>query len=215
MTEISAIDEVPFPLAVALRATGGPERRTEIVVLGSGREVRNARWADSRRRWDAGSGIRSLDDLAEVLAFFEARRGRLHGFLYRDPLDDRSCPPSRAVGPLDQTLAIADGVTATFALIKTYGTTRPWTRAITRPGRDTVRVAVAGVEKTRGVDFTVSETGGLITFAPGHLPPSGAAVTAGFHFLVPARFDTDEIRVDMTAFLAGEIPTIPLVEIRP
>jgi uncharacterized protein (TIGR02217 family) len=63
MTETLALDEVVFPLAVSLRAAGGPERRTEIVVLGSGREVRNARWADSRRRWDAGSGIRSLDDL--------------------------------------------------------------------------------------------------------------------------------------------------------
>ena len=37
-------------------------------------------WAHSRRRYDAGLGVRSLDDLAEVLAFFEARHGRLTGF---------------------------------------------------------------------------------------------------------------------------------------
>ncbi|NLH81857.1 MAG: DUF2460 domain-containing protein, partial [Phyllobacteriaceae bacterium] len=90
MTETVVVDAVEFPLAVALRATGETRRKTEIVVLGSGREVRNARWADSRRHWDAGSGIRSLDDLDAVVAFFEARRGRLHGFLFRDPLDDRS-----------------------------------------------------------------------------------------------------------------------------
>jgi uncharacterized protein (TIGR02217 family) len=212
----AAMDEVLFPLDVALRATGGPERRTEIVVLGSGREVRNVRWADSRRRYDAGSGIRSLDDLSEVLAFFEARRGRLHGFLYRDPVDDRSSPPSREVSPLDQPIGTGDGATASFALVKAYGgATRPWTRDILRPRVDTVRVAVAGVEKTRGTHFDVAAIGGAITFAAGAIPPAGSAVTAGFRFLVPVRFDADEIRVDMSAFMAGEIPTIPLVEIRP
>ena len=216
MTDTTDIDEVEFPLEVALRATGGPERRTEIVVLGSGREVRNARWADSRRRWDAGSGIRSLDDLAEVIAFFEARRGRLHGFLWRDPLDDRSCAPSSQPTALDQAIGTGTGSATTFQLIKTYGgPTRPWTRTIVRPLVETVRVAVAGVEKTRGTHFTVAATGGLVTFLPGAVPAAGAAVTAGWRYRVPVRFDTDEIRVDLTAFLAGEIPTIPLVELRP
>ncbi len=215
MSETSGFDEVVFPLAVSLRAAGGPERRTEIVVLGSGREVRNARWADSRRRWDAGSGIRSLDDLHEVLSFFEARRGRLHGFLWRDPLDDRSSPPSREPSPTDQTLGTGDGVTAAFALVKHYASGgRDWVRSIVRPVAGSVRVAVDGVEKSAGADFAVSADG-VVTFAPLAVPPPGAIVGAGFRFLVPVRFDTDEIRVDLTAFAAGEIPTIPLVEIRP
>lgn len=214
MTDAVIVDAVEFPLAVALRATGGPERRTEIVALGSGREVRNARWADSRRRWDAGSGVLSLDDLQAVVAFFEARRGRLHGFLFRDPLDDRSGPPGAPPTPLDQPLATGDGATARFPLVKTYGgPLRPWTRPITRPIVDTVRIAVDGEEKTREVDFTVSGTDGGVTFLAGEIPPLGAAVTAGFRFRVPARFDTDEIRVDLTAFLAGAIPTIPIVEL--
>ena len=213
-SQLAAFDEVLFPLDVALRAAGGPERRTEIVVLGSGREVRNARWADSRRRYDAGSGIRSLDDLHAVLAFFEARRGRLHGFLYRDAVDDRSCVPSREPGPLDQPIGVGDGVTRTFQLTKTYGApVRPWTRDILRARSESVRLAIAGVEKTAGADFAVAAIGGLVTFAVA--PPIGAAITAGFRFHVPVRFDTDEIRIDMTAFLAGEIPSIPLVEIRP
>ena len=215
MTETVVVDAVEFPLAVALRATGETRRKTEIVVLGSGREVRNARWADSRRHWDAGSGIRSLDDLDAVVAFFEARRGRLHGFLFRDPLDDRSGPPSAPPTPLDQSLGTGDGTTARFQLAKTYGgALRPWIRTVTRPRVETVRVAVAGVEKTRGVDFAVSAEDGGVTFAAGAIPPAGASVTAGFRFLVPARFDTDEIRIDLTAFLAGEIPTIPIVELK-
>lgn len=216
MSDTVGFDEVVFPLEVALRAAGGPQRRTEIVVLGSGREVRNARWADSRRHYDAGSGIRSLDDLAVVLAFFEARCGRLHGFLYRDPVDDRSCAPSRSPGPADQTIATGDGATAGFALVKRYASGgREWVRTILRPVAGSVRVAVAGHEKVAGVDFTVSATTGLVTFAPTAIPASGAAITAGFRFLVPVRFDADEIRIDLTAFVAGEIPSIPLVEIRP
>ncbi len=208
----SSFDDVLFPLEVALRAAGGPERRTEIVVLGSGREVRNARWADSRRRYDAGSGIRSLDDLQAVLSFFEARRGRLHGFLYRDPVDDRSCAPSREPGPLDQRIGTGDGVTTVFALRKTYGApVRPWEREICHPRRESVRLAVAGVEEPTGVGFTVAATGGHVTFA--RAPAAGAEITAGFRFCVPVRFDTDEIRIDLTAFFAGEIPSIPLVEI--
>jgi uncharacterized protein (TIGR02217 family) len=215
MSVTSLIDPVLFPLEVALQSTGGPQRRTEIVALGSGAEVRNARWADSRRQWDAGSGVHSLDDLDRVIAFFEARRGRLHGFLYRDPLDHRSSIPSRAPGPFDQPLGVGDGETADFALAKTYGdAVRSWRRAIAWPVAGSVRVAVGGVEKTAGTDWSLSASGGLVTFAAAAVPPAGAAVTAGFEFLVPVRFDTDEIRIDLTAFLAGEIPTIPLVEIR-
>lgn len=215
MSETVAFDEVVFPLQVALRAAGGPQRRTEIVVLGSGREVRNARWADSRRRWDAGSGIRSLDDLHAVLSFFEARRGRLHAFLWRDPIDDRSCAPSREPSPTDQAIAVGDGATAAFPLVKRYASGgREWVRPIVRPVAGSVRVAVDGVEKAAGADFVVSADG-VVAFPPGAAPAVGAAITAGFRFLVPVRFDTDEIRVDMTAFVAGEIPSIPLVEIRP
>ena len=71
--------DIRFPTSVSHGAQGGPERRTDIVVLGSGHEQRNARWADSRRSWNAGYGVRSLDDLHAVIAFFEERRGRLHG----------------------------------------------------------------------------------------------------------------------------------------
>jgi uncharacterized protein (TIGR02217 family) len=78
--------EVLFPLDVSLKSRGGPQRRTEVVVTGSGREERNARWAHARRRYDAGYGVKSLADLQAVIAFFEERRGRLTGFRWRDRL---------------------------------------------------------------------------------------------------------------------------------
>src|SRR5919199_5222676 len=96
--------EVRFPLDVSLGSRGGPVRRTDIVALASGREHRNSRWAHSRRRYDAGLGIRTVDALHAVIAFFEERRGRLHGFRFRDRTDWRSGPPSALPTPFDQTI---------------------------------------------------------------------------------------------------------------
>ena len=207
--------EVLFPLDVALRGSGGPVRLTEIVTLASGREHRNSRWADSRRRYDAGFGIRSLDALHAVLSFFEERRGRLYGFRYRDRVDFRSGPPGRAIGPGDQPLGLGDGQRNVFALAKTYGGgASAYRRAIAKPVAGSVRVAVAGRE-VPAADFACDPATGLVTFAGRAVPASGAAVTAGFAFDVPVRFDTDDLTVNFEAFAAGEIPKVPLVEIVP
>ncbi|GEP09597.1 DUF2460 domain-containing protein [Methylobacterium gnaphalii] len=207
--------EVCFPLDVALRGSGGPSQLTEIVALASGREHRNSRWADSRRRYDAGLGIRTLDALHAVLAFFEERRGRLYGFRYRDRVDWRSGPPSRAPAPTDQPIATGDGSTAAFALAKTYGNgPAPYRRAITKPVAGSVRVAVNGIELPSNA-FACDVTTGLVTFAAPAVPAPGAAITAGYAFDVPVRFDTDDLVIDLAAFTAGEIPKVPLVEIVP
>lgn len=210
-----AFHEVRFPLEVALGASGGPERVTEVVTLASGGEERNSRWADSRRRYNAGYGIRGLDDLNAVIAFFEERRGRFHGFRFRDRADWKSCPPQQTPGPEDQVIGTGDGETAAFQLAKTYGADHaPWKRIIAKPVSGSVRVAVDGVEQAAGTDFTADATAGMVSFAPGSAPADGATVTAGFEFDVPVRFDTDFLEVNLAAFAAGEIPAIPLVEIR-
>jgi uncharacterized protein (TIGR02217 family) len=204
--------EIRFPLDVSLGSRGGPVRRTDIVTLASGREHRNARWARSRRRYDAGLGIRNLDALHAVIAFFEERRGRLHGFRFRDRTDCRSGPPTQPPGPADQAIGTGDGVTKAFQLAKTYGGAHaPYRREIAKPVGGTVRVAVAGVEQAIGPAFTCDPTTGLVTFAAP--PPPGAAVTAGFEFDVPVRFDTDELDIDLSAFEAGEVPRVPLIEV--
>ena len=212
----AAFHEVLFPLDIALRSAGGPERKTDVVALGSGREERNARWAHSRRRFDAGYGVKSLEALASVVAFFEERRGRLYGFRWRDRLDHASCVPGGSVTPFDQTIGTGDGAATTFLLRKTYGSAHaPYGRPIVKPVDGTVRVAVAGVEQTAGVGFRCDPTTGVVSFLAGHLPPAGATVTAGFNFDVPVRFDTDYLEINHAAFAAGQIPHIPLVEIKP
>lgn len=207
--------ETRFPTAISRNGQGGPERRTDVVVLGSGHEERNARWADSRRAYNAGYGVKSLDDLNAVVAFFEERRGRLTGFRWRDPADWKSCAPSATPSALDQAIGTGDGATATFQLVKTYGSSfAPYTRAITKPVAGTVRVAVAGVEQAAGTAFTADTTTGRVTFLAGHIPPSGAAINAGFEFDVPVRFDTDKLEINLQGFAHGAIPSIPIVEIR-
>ena len=105
--------EILFPLDIALKSAGGPERRTEIVAFGSGREQRNARWANSRRRYDAGYGVKTLAELQAVIAFYEERRGQLYGFRWRDRLDQASASPGAAISPLDQTIGTGDAVPGT------------------------------------------------------------------------------------------------------
>lgn len=207
--------EVRFPLDVARGARGGPERQTQIVTLASGREVRNSRWAHSRRRYDAGIGVRGLDALAAVVSFFEERRGRLYGFRWRDRLDWKSCPPSQEPAATDQVIGVGDGAAATFQLCKAYGSgPSAYSRTIGKPCDGTVLIALDGVAQA-AESFTCDSTTGRVTFAPGSIPPPAAVISTGFAFDVPVRFDTDAIEVDLSAFEAGEIPRIPVVEIIP
>ncbi len=212
---MTGFHEVRFPLDISIHGRGGPERLTDIVTTGAGREQRNARWALSRRRFDAGYGVKSLAALSVVVAFFEERRGRLYGFRWRDRADYKSCAPSQNPAPGDQLIGMGDGATASFRLAKTYGANfAPYRRDICKPVRESLRLGVDGVEKKAGTDFDLDDTTGLVTFRPGCVPSAGASVTAGFLFDVPVRFDTDYLEIDFAAFEAGEIPKIPLVEIR-
>lgn len=206
-----AFHDVRFPDNISRGARGGPERRTQIVELASGDEERNASWADSRRRYDVAYGIRRADDLAAIVAFFEARNGRLHGFRFKDWGDHKSCLPSGTPSPLDQPIGTGDGATTAFQLVKRYASgAQSWMRAITNPVAGTVRIALNGTPQASG--WSVSTTAGLVTFATA--PAAGVAITAGFEFDVPVRFDTDVLDVTLDLERLGSITTIPLLEIR-
>lgn len=207
--------EVRFPTAISMAASGGPERRTEIVVLGSGHEERNSRWADSRRRYDAGYGIKTLDELHTVIAFYEERRGALYGFRWKDVSDWKSCAPLATPAPDDQVIGTGDGATVSFQLAKQYGAGfAPWRREIRKPVAGTVQLAVDGVSRRVGTDATVDAATGIVVFAAHAVPALGASVTAGFEFDVPVRFDGDRLEINVMGFRHGAIPSIPIVEVR-
>lgn len=205
--------EVRFPTDLSFGALGGPERRTDVVELTSGHEERNSPWAHSRRRYDAGLGLRRLDDIEKLLGFFEARSGQLHGFRWKDWADFKSCKPSATVAATDQVIGTGDGATTQFSLAKTYVSgSVSYTRPISKPVDGTVVVAVAGVELTQGADFDVDLVTGAVTLTVA--PATGAEVTAGFEFDVPVRFDTDRVHVSIATFQAGQAPDVPVVEVR-
>ena len=191
---------IRFPLDISLASRGGPERATDVVTLASGREERNSRWAQSRRRYNAGYGVKSRADMAAVLAFFEERRGRFHSFLWRDGLDHAAT---------DEAIGTGDGETVSFQLVKRYGASfDPYLRPISKPVSGTVVVKVDGVV----TDVATDPLTGIVTLA--EPPAEEAAVTASFEFDVPVRFDTDRLDIELSSFDAAEAPGIPLIEVR-
>jgi uncharacterized protein (TIGR02217 family) len=206
-----AFHETRFPDNISRGARGGPERRTQIVELASGDEERNASWADSRRRYDVAYGIRKADDLAAVIAFFEARGGRLYGFRFKDWSDYKSALPSVAISRTDQSLGTGTGAATQFQLVKRYTSgAQTWTRTITKPVAGTLLVALNGVAQPSG--WTVDTATGIITFTVA--PGIGIAVTAGFEFDVPVRFDSEAMDVTLDFERLGSITSIPLIEVR-
>ena len=205
--------EIRFPANLSFGSVGGPERRTEIVTLTNGYEERNTPWAHSRRHYDAGLGLRALDDIEALIAFFEARGGQLHGFRWKDWADFKSSAPSVAPSFRDQVIGIGDGVNRTFALRKAYasGAARYW-RPITKPVEGTVLAGIGDVELRPDVDFEVNLATGIITFA--EPPEIGGRVVTGFEFDVPVRFDSDTLDVTLDFERLGSITSIPLLEIR-
>jgi len=208
-----AFHEVRFPPNLSFGSVGGPERRTEIVTLSSGHEERNTPWAESRRRYDAGVGLRSLDDVADLIAFFEARSGQLHGFRWKDWADYRSGRALAVSAFDDQEIGIGDGTRTRFQLVKRYVSGgESHERLITKPVAGSVRLALAGEALTASIDFSVDPTTGMVDLAVP--PPEGGRLTAGFEFDVPVRFDTDSIQVSVASFRAGDVPRVPVIEIR-
>ena len=203
-----AFHEVSLPARLAFGSTGGVERKTDVTTLTSGYERRSTPWAMGRRRYLIGANLRSLADMAALTEFFEARRGRLYGFRFRDFADFQSCGPGGTPEASDQVIGSGDGTRRTFALTKAYGDLR---RPITKPVDGSVGVAVGG-RVLAASGFTVDAATGVVTL--GAAPGAGEPVSAGFVFDVPVRFDADRIEVTLETFGAGRMAAVPLIEVR-
>lgn len=194
---MEAFDDVRFPIALGREASVEPSFSTAVVTTANGMEQRNSDWADARLRFDAGPGVRGEAELAELVAFFRARRGAAVAFRFEDPLDHEAA---------EQLLGTGDGVRTEFALVKRYGSQE---RRITRPVAGTVRVFVAETERVSGWALAAK---GLVRFE--EPPVEGAEVRASYRFDVPVRFAEDRLSLSRATFEAGEITSVPLVEVR-
>jgi uncharacterized protein (TIGR02217 family) len=195
---VTGFHEVAFPQAIARGATGGPEYRTGVVEMRSGFEQRNSVWAAARARYNVGTGVRTREQMAEVISFFRARKGKAYGFRFRDWAD------FEAAGQAMQATAEP----LVFQLVKTYGdAVNPETRIIKKPVIGTVAITIGGITTTA---FSVDATTGLITFA---LAPAQTPV-ASFQFDVPVRFDTDSLDTRTEAYTIHQAQAIPIIEVR-
>jgi len=205
--------EVQFPANLSFGALGGPQRRVDVVTLANGFEERNTPWAHSRRVYDAGLGLRSLDDVEAVIAFYEARYGQMYGFRWKDWSDYKSAIPSAEIDRGDQQIALGDGITTQFQLIKTYRSGgHTYARPITKPVAGSVILAVEQDDKQELIDYTIDNTTGVITFFDA--PDPDTRVFAGYEFDVPVRFDSDSLLTNIASFHAGQVPDIPVREVR-
>jgi len=206
---VQAFDAVDFPLAIGREAMVATEFSTQIVSSPSGHEQRASEWVEARMRYDAGPGIRSEADVRLLADFFRARRGAARAFRFRDPFDSSSAANGRLPTAGDQMLGVGDGVRRQFALVKRYGAGEAeQVRRIRLPVEASVRVSVDGLETAA---FATTDAGEILLDAA---PAMGVTVRAGYLFDVPVRFAEDRLEASRATFLAGEVASVPLIEVR-
>lgn len=177
---------------------GGPEFRTRVVSLDSGRERRNAQWTRPRHRYTASYDRLRPEDYEVVRAAFYACMGQAYGFRYGDPFD---------FAAEDELVGLGDGTRVAFQLVKAY-TFGPasYTRTITKP-----RAGVVMKVNGSAVSATVNTATGIATLAA---PPAGAAVVRwSGEFDVPVRFASDFFPTSYDEFeaLSGSVDLLELL----
>ncbi|HNQ98402.1 MAG TPA: DUF2460 domain-containing protein [Trueperaceae bacterium] len=219
-----AFHEVRLPSDVERGAVGGPRFKTTVLQLASGFEQRNIDWEQVKGEWDISYGLMSLRDneldtyIHAVRDFFYARSGRAHGFRFKDWSDFEIGEPSDPLGG-HQLIGLGDGATTQFQVFKRYSSGGvSYDRVIKKLVSGTVSVLLDSVVQLAG--YSVDVNTGLVTFdvapaATGGSGPGGEVVVqVACEFDVPVRFDDDHLKITVQTAQAGQIPAIPLVEIR-
>jgi len=198
--------EYQFPAYVSEGSRGGPGFSTTVFTSQTGFEQRNSNWSLSRAQYDVSYGIRSKEDLDDVLDFFYVMRGRATGFRFKDWGDYQIAEGNIGTG---------DGSEDTFQIVKKYTvSSTTYTRTITKIVANSLVVKVNGMTKTVITDYTVDMNTGVIVFESGDIPAMGEEVTVTCEYDVPVRFDVDQLPISWEAFQIESADGIALVEIR-
>ena len=159
--------EIRFPVGITYGPIGGPTFLTDVLVVGSGDEQRNARWTAGRAEYTVDTVLMKPVPMNDLIAFFRIVLGRKFGFRLKDHTDFKSVLFTQPTSALDQVIGTGDDITKIFQLIKTYTfMSFSAVRTINKPVAGTVKLAVATVVQVEGVDFSVDLATGKITFLP-------------------------------------------------
>jgi uncharacterized protein (TIGR02217 family) len=130
-----------------------------------------------RARRDIGQYVFDLNfptltqtEMEEILAFYEARQGRAEAFYYKDHLNFAITAEAVGTGDNNETV---------FALDKQYIVA----------SSDTVKLD--GTPQTRGVDYTIDNDTGIITFATP--PGTGVVITTDYEYYWKMYFMSDRL----------------------
>ena len=198
--EIVGFHNVRFPEDISYGSSGGPGFNTSIIDLASGHEQRNINWSLARAKYDAQYGIKTREEMEQVLDFFYARRGRAYGFRFKDWMDFRIERQSIGVaGPTNvlQTYKRYEPLTAYF-----------YDRPILKIVPGTVSLWANGVPQASN---RVNTDTGIVNTAT----LSGQTIEIECEFDVPVRFDVDDINIAHDDWELMSWPSIPLIELRP
>jgi uncharacterized protein (TIGR02217 family) len=191
-----------------------PTFSTGIQQATSGREVRAAFW--SAPLWKLSLSYEFLYDdsqhvdqngfseLQQLMGFFLGRQGSFDSFLIDLVQLTRKAEDSTVSG---QPIGMGDGNTTGFQLVRNIG---GYLEQIQNPAGQSATVYVAGVKKTPGTDYTISN--GLVSFSSP--PASGAAITADFQWLWRVRFAQDEQEFGNFMYQLWECKKVDLISVR-
>lgn len=195
--------DIRLPENISFGATGGPSYQTDVVILASGFEQRNARWTDSRRKYDI-SYVKNEEELHELAAFFHAVKGKAYSFRFKDFQD------YKVVGGIIQ---LPDPSTNTGKLVKVYNSYGNLTyRTINKPVENTITIYEGSNEY---IDYSIDYDTGDITFGSG---VDYETLTWNGQFDVHCRFDTDELQASMMESVPNnrlyQLNNVSVIEVR-
>jgi uncharacterized protein (TIGR02217 family) len=215
---MTTFNEVQFPPSISQGAQGGMGFNTSIISLSSGDEHRNINWIRSRGKWDVKHGLKTQEQIEELIDFFAGCWGRAYGFRFKDWLDYRVPRWTNTPGDLFAlpVFFTTNGTTTTFQLTKVYsiGGVANYTRNIQKPCPNTLQLLNNGTQIFSPTDWTVDTTTGIVTLSAAIAATSGHQIGGSCEFDVPCRFDTDDMQATITTTEIYSWDAIPVVEIR-
>lgn len=204
-----AFHEEVFPIGVAYGAVGGPRFKTSIMTLASGHERRNVDWSQVRAEYDVAYGLKTQQELDEIRAFFYARRGRAHGFRFRDWQDYKLT--SGVIG-------LTDGTTSVFQVFKRYQSGASfYDRTLQKIEATGVELRLNGTlyaEGTGASQYRIDRNTGRVTLGTALRATVGQSIAITCKFHVPCRFDTDHLNTTLEEYNVHTWGQIPILELR-
>ncbi len=205
--------EERLPIDVRMGASTGDDYAVDVKVTAGGAEYRRLIHPYPMRRWTINFTLLRSDLATRVLALYHRAYGRYAGFRVRS-WDDFTTAQNGRDAPTNADQSLLRLSAGVYQLRKAYGQGASGigiglpVRTIYKPVAGTLLIAKNGVAVVSGV--TLNSTNGQVTISPA--PLVGDAITGGFEFDLPARFDSS---IDVTAIArdARDCGSIDIIEL--